>query len=361
MFIYIYIRLNLYLKNKKIRLIMDNTNVYEIDELIKPKILREQLPIKEDTTNQIEFFRQTVRNIINGNDKRLIVVVGPCSIHNINEGLDYAKQLKLMQDMYQDKLFLVMRVYFEKPRTTVGWKGLINDPDMDNSCKINKGLMQARSLMVKIAEIGIPIGCEFLDTISPQFYSDLVSWGAIGARTTESQCHRQLASGMSMPIGFKNGTSGNIQIAVDAVKSSRHEHTFLGINMENNSCIIKTKGNQDTHIILRGGNSGPNYEEYHIRKLEQDLINNNINSAVIVDCSHGNSMKQYQRQELVAENIGNQINKGNNIIKGIMIESNINEGKQTISNNLKYGVSVTDGCVSLSQTNEILNNLFLKL
>ena len=254
-----------------------------------------------------------------------------------------------------------MRVYFEKPRTTVGWKGLINDPDMDNSCKINKGLLQARSLMVKIAEMGIPIGCEFLDTISPQFYSDLVSWGAIGARTTESQCHRQLASGMSMPIGFKNGTSGNTQIAIDAVKSSRHKHTFLGINMDNNSCIVKTNGNPDTHIILRGGRDGPNYEEENIKKLEDDLLKNSINSAVIVDCSHGNSLKQYQRQEMVAENIGNQVMNGNKLIKGIMLESNINEGKQNITNKLKYGVSVTDGCVSIIKTNEILNNLFLKL
>ena len=340
---------------------MENTNVYEIDELIKPKILRQQLPINQDIKNQIEFFRQTVRNIINGSDKRLIVVVGPCSIHNINEAIEYASSLKVMQEMYQDKLFIVMRVYFEKPRTTVGWKGLINDPDMDNSCNINKGLMLARSLMVKIAEMGIPIGCEFLDTISPQFYSDLVSWGAIGARTTESQCHRQLASGMSMPIGFKNGTSGNIQIAIDAVKSSRHEHTFLGINMENNSCIIKTKGNNDAHIILRGGRDGPNYDENHIRNLEHKLIENSVNSGVIVDCSHGNSLKQYQRQELVAEDIGNQLKKNYKIIKGIMIESNINEGRQDISSNLRYGVSVTDGCISLDKTNEILNNLFLKL
>lgn len=339
---------------------MENLNIQEIDELIKPKILRQQLPISRNVVSEIQFFRHTIKNILNGKDKRFIVVVGPCSIHNPNEALDYASELKKIQEMYQDKLFIVMRVYFEKPRTTVGWKGLINDPDMDNTCKINKGLLQARTLMVKIAEMGLPIGCEFLDTISPQFYSDLVSWGAIGARTTESQCHRQLASGMSMPIGFKNGTSGNIQIAIDAVKSSRHEHTFLGINMENNSCIIKTKGNSDSHIILRGGRDGPNYEDHHITKLEQDLINNKVESAVIVDCSHGNSLKQFQRQEIVAENIGEQIKKGNKIIKGIMLESNINEGKQNITKKLKYGVSVTDGCISINKTNEILNNLFLK-
>jgi 3-deoxy-7-phosphoheptulonate synthase len=340
---------------------MENLNIQEIDELTKPKILREQLPISKNTISEIQFFRHTLKNIITGKDKRFIVIVGPCSIHNPNEALDYATELKKLQENYQEKLFIVMRVYFEKPRTTVGWKGLINDPDMDNSCKINKGLLQARSLMVKIAKMGIPIGCEFLDTISPQFYSDLVSWGAIGARTTESQCHRQLASGMSMPIGFKNGTSGNIQIAIDAVKSSRHEHTFLGINMENNSCIVKTNGNPDTHIILRGGRDGPNYESSHIKTLEDDLLKNSIDSAVIIDCSHGNSLKQYQRQEMVAEDVGNQIMNGNKIIKGIMLESNINEGKQNITNNLKYGVSVTDGCVSIIKTNEILNNLFLKL
>jgi 3-deoxy-7-phosphoheptulonate synthase len=341
---------------------MDNINIYDIEELIKPKILRNQIPVNDFTLNEIQLNREIISNILNGKDKRFIVIVGPCSIHNPNEALEYAKQLKIIRDLYQEKLFIIMRVYFEKPRTTVGWKGLINDPDMNNSCNINKGLLTARSLMNQIASLGIPIGCEFLDTISPQFYSDLVSWGAIGARTTESQCHRQLASGMSMPIGFKNGTSGNVQIAIDAIKSSRHEHTFLGINLDNNSCIVKTKGNFNSHIILRGGRDGPNFEENHILDLENKLrLSGVTNASVIVDCSHGNSMKQYERQELVAENIGNQIVNGNKIIKGIMIESNIHEGNQPISTNLKYGVSITDACISIQKTNEILNNLFLKL
>jgi 3-deoxy-7-phosphoheptulonate synthase len=341
---------------------MENINISGIEELVKPKIIRNQVPIDDNIIADIENNRNIIRNILNGSDKRFIAIVGPCSIHNINEALDYARQLKKLQVIYQEKIYIIMRVYFEKPRTTVGWKGLINDPDMDNNCNINKGLLMARTLMLEIARLGLPIGCEFLDTISPQFYSDLVSWGAIGARTTESQCHRQLASGLSMPIGFKNGTSGNIQIAIDAVKSSRHPHTFLGINMDNNSCIVKTKGNQNTHIILRGGRDGPNYETEHIQNLKNLIYTNNIlKPAVIIDCSHGNSMKQFQRQELVAEDVGNQKIQGEDIIKGIMLESNINEGNQSISTSLKYGVSITDACVSLEKTNEILNNLFLKL
>ena len=341
---------------------MENTNIDEIKELTKPILLRQQIPLKKDLLDKIENYRLEIRNILDGNDDRLIVIVGPCSIHNINEAYDYALMLKELKVKYEEKLYIIMRVYFEKPRTTIGWKGLINDPDMNNSCNINKGLLMARTLMLKITELDIPIGCEFLDTISPQFYSDLVSWGAIGARTTESQCHRQLSSGLSMPIGFKNGTSGNTQIAIDAVKSSRYPHTFLGINLDSNSCIIKTKGNNYTHIILRGGRDGPNYYKENINDLINKLRENNFpNTGIIVDCSHGNSQKQYKNQEIVVENVGNQILDGNKQIKGIMIESNINEGNQAISDKMKYGVSVTDSCISIQKTDEILNNLFNKL
>ena len=337
--------------------INENINICSIEELIKPKIIREQLTVPTNIQNNIKEYRFTIENILNGNDNRLLVIVGPCSIHNPDEAYNYAKELKIISQKYSDKLFIIMRVYFEKPRTTIGWKGLINDPDLDNSCNINKGLLLARNLMLEISKLEIPIGCEFLDTISPQFISDLVSWGAIGARTTESQCHRQLASGLSMPIGFKNGTGGSIKIAVDALLSSRYPHTFLGINLENNSSIIKTKGNKNTHIILRGGTTGTNYDSISISNVTDLLIKQNLNPSIIVDCSHANSNKNFRNQPFVAENVGIQILGGNTNIKGVMIESNINEGKQEISNNMKYGISVTDGCISLSTTDLVLSNL----
>lgn len=344
---------------------MENINIESIEELVKPKILRDQIPVQDYVKNSINQHRETIINILNGLDKRLLIIVGPCSIHNPDEAYYYAQKLKELSNMYCQKLFIVMRVYFEKPRSTVGWKGLINDPDLNNSCNINKGLLIARTLMLKIALLDLPIGCEFLDTISPQFISDLVSWGAIGARTTESQCHRQLASGLSMPIGFKNGTGGSIKMAVDAIISAKYPHSFLGINLENNSSIIKTKGNQNCHIILRGGSSGPNYDENSIKNVIDLMEVNNVKPNIIVDCSHGNSQKDYRNQQMVVENILEQINKtkGNKKIKGIMLESNIYEGKQEITSNLNYGVSITDSCISLETTNSIfeyLNN-FIKI
>jgi 3-deoxy-7-phosphoheptulonate synthase len=337
--------------------INENINITNINELIKPKILREQLPVTSNIQNQIKSHRETIENILNGLDNRFLVIVGPCSIHNPDEAYEYAKSLKILSEKYNSKLFIVMRVYFEKPRTTIGWKGLINDPDLDNSCNINKGLLVARHLMLEIAKLNIPIGCEFLDTISPQFISDLVSWGAIGARTTESQCHRQLASGLSMPIGFKNGTGGSIKLAVDAILSSRYPHTFLGINLENNSSIIKTNGNKNTHIILRGGSNGPNYDAQSVQNVSELMLNSNLNPNIIIDCSHANSNKDFRNQPKVAENVGYQILSGNKFIKGVMIESNINEGNQDISTNMLYGVSVTDSCISLETTDMVLSNL----
>jgi 3-deoxy-7-phosphoheptulonate synthase len=333
----------------------ENINIEYYQELIKPKILKKQLP------NSNILFRDEIMDILNDNDNRLLVIVGPCSIHNTNEALEYAKKLSELREKFIDKLFIIMRVYFEKPRTTIGWKGLINDPDLDNTCNINKGLYISRELMINISKLNLPIGCEFLDTISPKFICDLVSWGAIGARTTESQCHRQLASGLSMPIGFKNSTNGNINKAIDAIISCKYEHTFLGINQDNNSSIIKTRGNKYGHIILRGGDNMTNYDEKSVYNCYTSMKTKNIKPNIIIDCSHGNSQKDYKKQPLVIENICSQLKKNKKYIKGVMIESNINEGNQNISNNLKYGVSVTDSCVSLETTEELLQNLYNSL
>lgn len=333
----------------------ENINIEYYQELIKPRILKKQLP----PSNIL--FRLEIMNILDGNDDRLLVIIGPCSIHNPHEALEYAKELSKLREKYIDKLFIIMRVYFEKPRTTIGWKGLINDPDLDNSCNINKGLYIARELMINISKLNLPIGCEFLDTISPKFICDLVSWGAIGARTTESQCHRQLASGLSMPIGFKNSTNGNINKAIDAIISCKNEHTFLGINNNSNSSIIKTKGNKHGHIILRGGDNMTNYDEDSVLNCYNSMKIKNIKPNIIIDCSHGNSQKDYRKQPLVIENICGQLKKNKKYIKGVMIESNINEGKQNINGKLKYGVSITDSCISLETTREVIENLYNSL
>ena len=330
----------------------ENINIEYYHELIKPKDLKKKLP----SSNIL--FRNEIMNILNDKDDRLLVIIGPCSIHNTDEALEYAKKLSKLREKFINKLFIIMRVYFEKPRTTIGWKGLINDPDLDNSCNINKGLYIARKLMINISKLNLPIGCEFLDTISPKFTCDLVSWGAIGARTTESQCHRQLASGLSMPIGFKNSTNGNIHKAIDAIISCKYEHTFLGINQNNNSSIIKTKGNKYGHIILRGGDNMTNYDEDSVYNCYISMKKKNIKPNIIIDCSHGNSQKDYKKQPLVIENICSQLKKNKRYIKGVMIESNINEGNQNISDNLKYGVSITDSCISLETTEEVLQKLY---
>ena len=338
---------------------MSNINVSKIQELIDPILLIHKYKITEELKIQINKWRSTVANIISEKDHRKLLILGPCSIHNVDEAIDYAKHLKPIIDKYSDKIFIVMRVYFEKPRTTIGWKGLINDPDLDYTYNINKGLDLSRKLLLDINSMGIPVGCEFLDTISPQYIADLVTWGAIGARTTESQVHRQLASGLSMPIGFKNGTGGSIDIAVDAITSAKSEHVFLGVNQNSKASIIKTKGNLNCHIILRGGKNEPNYYEKNVLYTCKLLQSNNHTQRVMIDCSHGNSRKFFKNQITVLENIITQL-KNNNIF-GIMIESNINEGKQSISENLKYGVSVTDGCLGLPDTEICLNMLYEEL
>jgi 3-deoxy-7-phosphoheptulonate synthase len=333
----------------------DDIHIAELRPLVAPAILMEEMPISESSARMISKARLDIANIYAGNDDRLLVVIGPCSIHDTEAAMDYAQRLAKVIKQHENELLIVMRVYFEKPRTTVGWKGLINDPNLDNSFNINHGLKIARQLLLDIAELGIPTGCEFLDTISPQFIADLVSWGAIGARTTESQIHRELASGLSMPVGFKNGTDGSIQIAIDAIGAASHPHHFLSVTKQGTSAIVTTRGNKDCHIILRGSNKGPNYEGEAVDEAIALLEKNNFPTQLMVDCSHGNSNKDYSRQPLVAANIGEQIAAGSRALAGVMIESNLEEGNQKKPE--KYGVSITDACISWETTLPVLEGL----
>jgi len=335
-----------------------NINIENIESIYPPYSIKSEIPIDSELTEKIINWRQTTSNILSGKDDRLIVIVGPCSIHDPNAALEYAKYLVNMKKRFESELFILMRVYFEKPRSTIGWKGLINDPMLNDTCKINDGLRIARKLLVDITKMDIPVACEFLDVFTPQYYSDLVTWGAIGARTTESQLHRQLASGLSMPIGFKNGTGGSLDIAVDAVVSSQYKHSFLGINENGQASIVTTKGNQGTHIILRGGKTGPNFDHVsimHLKKLMKDKINN----KVVIDCSHGNSGKIHSNQPIVVDAVMSQFDNGENIIAGVMIESNLVEGNQKLIQgcNLVYGQSITDSCVNLNTTTEMLQRM----
>lgn len=298
-----------------------------------------------------------------GDDDRLVVIVGPCSVHDVQAAKEYGALLAKEAERLKDDLMIVMRVYFEKPRTTVGWKGLINDPDLNGTYNINKGLRLARQLLLDISEMGLPIGTEFLDTISPQYTSDLVSWGAIGARTTESQVHRELASGLSCPIGFKNGTSGDIQIAADAIESAAGQHCFLGINEWGCASIVRTTGNPACHVILRGGSDGPNYSAEHVSKACAKLEKAKLRQTLMIDCSHGNSSKLHKNQPIVAQNIADQLASGSKNVFGVMIESNIVEGNQKLNpgvtdvKTLKYGQSVTDACIDWTTTIQVLDVL----
>ncbi|WP_101759597.1 3-deoxy-7-phosphoheptulonate synthase [Oceanicoccus sp. KOV_DT_Chl] len=333
----------------------DDVRIAELRPLVSPAILMEELPLKPDAASMITNARQDIANIFKGKDDRLLVVVGPCSIHDTNAALDYAGKLQQAIEQHRAELLIVMRVYFEKPRTTVGWKGLINDPGIDGSFNINRGLHVARQLLLDIADLGIPTGCEFLDTISPQFFADLVSWGAIGARTTESQIHRELASGLSMPVGFKNGTDGSIQIAIDAIGAAAHPHHFLSVTKQGISAIVTTSGNPDCHVILRGSNAGPNYDPQAIANTVAILDNNHLPPHLVVDCSHGNSNKDFARQPLVAADIAAQISNGSHAIAGVMLESNLVEGSQKTPE--VYGKSITDACISWETTEETLKVL----
>ena len=337
----------------------DDLRIAELRPLTSPAILMEELPISEEVSNLIAKTRLAAGNIVKGEDDRLLVIVGPCSIHDPDAALDYASRLVKVADRLQEDLVIIMRVYFEKPRTKVGWKGLINDPYLDNSFKINAGLRIARKLLVDLGEIGMPAGSEFLDTITPQFIADLVSWGAIGARTTESQVHRELASGLSMPVGFKNGTDGNIQIAIDAIGAAQSPHHFLSVTKQGISAIVATTGNDSCHLILRGASNGPNFSEAAIKAATKKLRAADVAGRVMVDFSHGNSNKDHTRQTLVAEDICRQLADGSKRICGVMVESNLKAGKQTLKDaaSLEYGLSVTDACISWEMTGPVLESL----
>jgi len=331
--------------------------------LITPQALREELPLKEEARQYVKDARAIIADIIHKKDHRLLVVSGPCSVHDIDGAKEYARKLKALHDKYQDSLYIVMRVYFEKPRTTVGWKGMINDPHMDGSFDVEAGLRKARELLIYLTDLGLPLATEALDPISPQYLAELFSWSAIGARTTESQTHREMASGLSMPIGFKNGTNGSLGVAINALQSAASPHRFMGINRQGQVALIKTSGNPDGHVILRGGKQ-PNYDSVNIAQCESELSEQNLVPSIVVDCSHGNSSKDYQRQPLVTENVVNQICEGNTSIIGIMLESNLNAGNQSADlpvSDLAYGVSVTDACIDFVTTEQVLEGASNKL
>jgi 3-deoxy-7-phosphoheptulonate synthase len=337
-----------------------NINVDSQGVLVTPEQLWEALPMSEAVQSTVTDSRRIIWDILDRKDHRLFVVVGPCSIHDPEAAMDYARRLKTLADDLDDTLYIVMRVYFEKPRTTVGWKGLINDPHLDDSFKIEEGLHIGRKLLLDILELGLPTSTEALDPISPQYLQDLISWSAIGARTTESQTHREMASGLSSAVGFKNGTDGGLTVATNALNSVSKPHRFLGINRQGQVAVFTTRGNPYGHIVLRGGSAGPNYDSVHIRLCEEALEKANLASNIMVDCSHANSSKKPELQPLVVENVGNQVIEGNQSIVGLMIESNINAGNQSIPENLddlQYGVSVTDGCIDWDTTEAALRKL----
>lgn len=338
-----------------------NTNIEKLVPMIPPACMLEEIPITKKAAQTVRICRTDISNILTGNDDRILLVCGPCSIHNISEAMKYAKKLFTLSEKVKKNVLIVMRTYFEKPRTTVGWKGLINDPYLNDSCKINDGMRLARKLLLDISDMGLPCGYECLDTITPQYIADVMSWAAIGARTTESQVHRQLSSGLSMPVGFKNGTKGSVDIAANAIISARHSHCFLSITQQGLVAIVKSSGNKDTHIILRGGRDGPNYNEEYVKKTEDILIKSKVVPRIMIDCSHGNSGKDYRNQPNVCRNICQQLANGNTSIMGMMMESNINEGNQKLifgqSDKLKCGISITDSCMNFETTEEIVMEL----
>ncbi|GEA60259.1 phospho-2-dehydro-3-deoxyheptonate aldolase [Vibrio comitans NBRC 102076] len=334
------------------------SNIHISDEqiLITPEELKAKIPLSESARQFVQQSRETIADIIKKKDHRLLVVCGPCSIHDVEAAKEYAKRLKALSEVVGDQLYLVMRVYFEKPRTTVGWKGLINDPHLDGSFDIEHGLHTARNLLVELAEMGIPLATEALDPISPQYVADTFSWSAIGARTTESQTHREMASGLSMPVGFKNGTDGSLSTAINAMQAASSSHRFIGINREGQVALLTTKGNPDGHVILRGGKQ-TNYDSVSVRECEDELAKAGLDAALMIDCSHANSRKDFRRQPLVASDAIQQIREGNKSIIGLMIESNINEGNQGSDiplDQMKYGVSITDACINWESTEALL-------
>ncbi|MEH2362845.1 3-deoxy-7-phosphoheptulonate synthase [Nostoc sp.] len=342
--------------NKLFNSNIDNANIENDRVLLTPNEVKSKLPLTQLAEQRVLAYRQEIEDILDFQDRRKFIVVGPCSIHDPKAALEYSERLKILAERVQDNLLLIMRVYFEKPRTTVGWKGLINDPDMDDSFHVENGLLIARDLLLKITELGLPAGTEALDPIIPQYISELITWSAIGARTTESQTHREMASGLSMPVGFKNGTDGNIQVALNALQSAGNPHNFLGINQNGQVSVFQTKGNSYGHVILRGGTQ-PNFDPANVKLVEEKLKQANLPPRIVIDCSHGNTNKDYKIQGAVLENIVQQIVDGNTSIVGMMLESHLYEGSQPITGKqeeLKYGISVTDKCISWEETEKII-------
>ncbi len=339
---------------------VSDINVVSTITLPTPTELRHLAPITESQAQFVWNSRQEIQRILFGDDNRLLVVVGPCSIHDIEGGLQYAENLAKVSEKLSDRLCIVMRAYFEKPRTSLGWKGLIMDPYLDNSCDITHGLHLARTFLKDLIDLGLPTATEMLDPITPQYIADLVSWSAIGARTTESQTHRQMASGLSMPLGFKNSTDGSIQAAINAIKAAGITQTFLGINQIGNASAVTTKGNPNCHLVIRGGSSGPNYQSPHIAQYEKLLRENELVQAIMVDCSHANSGKNHENQTKVLDSVLEQVQGGRNSIIGVMLESNLGPGRQDISagkSDLQFGVSITDSCIDWDTTEKALQNL----
>ncbi len=343
---------------------VDNLNVVAQELLPTPQEVHRRLPLTEAARDTVLVGRRVVEDILDRRDPRLFLVVGPCSVHDVDQAHDYARRLKALADEVRDTVFVVMRVYFEKPRTTVGWKGMINDPHMDDSFRIDEGLFRARRLLLDLAEMGLPAATEALDPITPQYISDLVTWTAIGARTTESQTHREMASGLSTPVGFKNGTDGSLDVAINALHSVAHPHSFLGINGQGQCAVIRTRGNRYGHVVLRGGGGKPNYDSVSIALCEQELTGARLPPNLVVDCSHANSNKDPALQPLVLDNLVNQITEGNRSIVGMMLESNIGWGNQKMTDDpadLAYGVSITDGCIDWETTERAVRDMAARL
>tara|TARA_Y100001968_G_scaffold331188_1_gene385043 strand:+ start:7659 stop:8729 length:1071 start_codon:yes stop_codon:yes gene_type:complete len=343
--------------------LIDNTadlHVVETRPLVRPSLLHQDLPIDNKAAATVSETRKKIKSILRGDDSRILVIVGPCSVHDIHAAKDYASQLAHLRKQYENQLEIVMRVYFEKPRTTVGWKGLINDPHLDGSYDINTGLRKARSLLLDLARMGMPAATELLDPVVPQYIADLISWTAIGARTTESQTHREMASGLSMPIGYKNGTDGTVKIATDAIKAASRPHHFLGINEDGYASIVSTTGNPDGHIVLRGGASGTNYHLEAVQQAAFELSQASLCNRVMVDCSHGNSNKDYRRQGDVLRTVAAQLKTGSSEVMGVMLESHLVEGNQKLVDDLSkltYGQSITDACIDINMTKRLLEEL----
>jgi 3-deoxy-7-phosphoheptulonate synthase len=342
----------------------NDLNIASIEALITPQALKQQLPLEGAALESVREARQTIFDILDRKDPRIFIVIGPCSIHDVDAAIEYANRLKVLSEEVKDTLYLVMRVYFEKPRTSVGWKGLINDPYMDDTFKIEEGLSKGRKLLLDIAQLGLPTSTEALDPISPQYMQDIIAWSAIGARTTESQTHREMSSGLSSPVGFKNGTDGGLTVSINAMQSVSSPHRFLGINEQGEVSVVTTKGNPYAHVVLRGGSAGPNYDSVHVAQCEKALEKGGVSRNIMIDCSHANSNKDAAVQPLVMKDVTHQILEGNDSIIGLMVESNLHFGNQSIPKDLsqlKYGVSVTDACIDWDDTEKSIREMAAKL